>query len=200
MKFGPLDQTRFKSGHQISQTNRLKRRVDLDRRIFCTTNLSHTSSAPIYRPIYRKYRRYIADIFDISAIYLPKNQKKNPRARVSQALTFRPIFRSDSDISLKYRRYFPIFLDFSCKRFSVSKIVSFTPNIRYITDISADISEISILGYRYHPCLVPVPRCDSTQKWKNSPFFVHLSSIILFYSILHQKPTWNPSQQLHKHF
>ena len=132
MKSGLLDQTRFKSGYHISQTSSLKRRVDLDRRIFCTTNLSHPSSAPIFRPIYQKYRRNIADIFDILAIYLPEKPKNFPRARVSQASTFRPIFRSDSDISPKYRRYFLIFLDFSCKRFSVSKIVSFTPDIRYI--------------------------------------------------------------------
>ena len=75
MKSGPLDQTRFKSGHQISQTSRLKRRVDLDCPIFCTTNLSHPSSASIFQPIYRKYRRYIVDIFDISTIYLPEKPK-----------------------------------------------------------------------------------------------------------------------------
>ena len=146
MKSGPLDQTRFKSCHQISQTSGLKRRVDLDRRIFCTTNLSHTSSLVDISSIYRKYRRYIADIFDISAIYLPeKKPKKFSCARVSQPQIFRSIFRSESDISPKYRRYSPIFLDFSCKRFFVSKIVSIKPDIRYIADISADISEISIL-------------------------------------------------------
>ena len=110
MKSGPLDQTRFKSGHQISQTSRLKRRVDLDRRIFCTANLSHTSSAPIYRPIYRKYHRYIADIFDISAIYLPKKPKK------FSALACLPNVDISTDISVRFR-YFAeisaIFSDFS---------------------------------------------------------------------------------------
>ena len=120
MKSGPLDQTRFKSGHQISQTSRLKRRLDLDRRIFCTTDLSH-----------KQPRRYISQ----------KNQKKISHARVSHV----SIFRSNSDISPKYRRYLPIFLDFSCKQLSVSKIVSLTPDIRYIAEISADISDISIL-------------------------------------------------------
>ena len=106
MKSGPLDQTRFKSGHQISQTSRLKRRVDLDRRIFCTTNLSYTSSLGDILPIYRKYRRYIADIFDISAIYLPEKTKKFP------TLACLP----SADISVRIRYFveiLPTFSDFS---------------------------------------------------------------------------------------
>ena len=63
---------------------------------------------------------------------------------------------------------------------------------RYHLDGTSTISPLH-KGYRYHTCLVPVPSCDSAQKWQNSPFFIHLSSIILFYSILHKKPTWNPS-------
>ena len=54
--------------------------------------------------------------------------------------------------------------------------------------------------YQYHPKGVPVPVSDSSQKWQTSPFFMHFSSIILLYSILHKKLTWNPSKQLHKHF
>ena len=55
-------------------------------------------------------------------------------------------------------------------------------------------------GYRYHPKGVPVPVSDSAQKWKNSPFLIHFSSMNHFYYILHQKLTWNPSKQLHQHF
>ena len=142
MKSGSLDQTRFKSGHQINQTSRLKRRVDLDRRIFCTTNLSHTSSLGDISPIYRKYRRYIVDIFDISAIYLPEKTKKFPTRACLPSVDI------STDISVRIRYFaeisptFSDFLDFSCKRFSISKIVSIKPDIRYI----ADISEISILA------------------------------------------------------
>ena len=44
-------------------------------------------------------------------------------------------------------------------------------------------------GYRYHSKGVPVSVSDSAQKWQNSPFFMHFSSIIIFYYILHQKLT-----------
>ena len=50
--------------------------------------------------------------------------------------------------------------------------------------------------YRYHPCLVSVPVAGTDQKWQISPSFIHFSSINLFYSILHQKPTWNPSKTI----
>ena len=108
----------------------------------------HNKSEPHMQP-----RRYIADISNISPIYRryfryigdisPRKKPENfPRARVSQPSIYRPIFRSESDISPKYRRHFPIFLDFSCKRFSVLKIASIKADIQYI----ADISEISILA------------------------------------------------------
>ena len=110
MKSGPLDQIIFKSGHQISQTSCLKRRVDLDRRIFCTTNLSHTSNLEDISSIYRKYRRYIADIFDISAIYLPEKTKKCPTHACLPSVDI------STDISVRIR-YFaeisPTFSDFS---------------------------------------------------------------------------------------
>ena len=145
MKSGPLDQARFKSGHQISQTSRLKRRLDLDRRIFCTTDLHHTLS--------RRYiDRYIENIADISSIFSiyrryisQKNLKIFSHACVSHVSIFRPIFQSASDILPKYRRYLSIFHDFSCKRLSIAKIVSLTPDIRYIAEISADIFDISII-------------------------------------------------------
>ena len=41
----------------------------------------------------------------------------------------------------------PIFFDFFTERFSIAKIVSFGSDIRYIADISADISEISNSGF-----------------------------------------------------
>ena len=115
MKSGPLDQSRFKSGHQIGQTNRLKRKLDLGRRIFCTTYLSHRSS-----------NRYIENIADISPIfsiyrrYISQKITKNvSHARVSHVSIFRPICRPDSDISLIFRRYLPIFCDFSSKRLNL---------------------------------------------------------------------------------
>ena len=58
----------------------------------------------------------------------------------------RYVDRYFGDISPIFRRHFPIFSYFSSKRFSVAKIASIKADIRYITDISADISEISILG------------------------------------------------------
>ena len=126
MKSGPLDQSRFKSGHQIGQTSRLKRRLDLGRRIFCTTDLSHRSSS-------RYIDRYIKNIADISPIfsiyrrYISQKISKNvSHARVSHVSIFRPICRPDSDISPKYRRYLPIFCDFSSKRLYISNIVSLT--------------------------------------------------------------------------
>ena len=54
--------------------------------------------------------------------------------------------------------------------------------------------------YRYRSKGVPVPVFESAQKWQISPFFMHFSSINHFYYIFHQKLTWNPSKQLHKHF
>ena len=96
MESGPLDQTRFKSGHQISQTSRLKRRVDLDCRIFCTANLSHTSSADIS-----------TDISKISMIYLPKKPKKiSPRACF-------PNINILTDISVRFRYFAEISAIFS---------------------------------------------------------------------------------------
>ena len=143
MKSGPLDQTRFKSGHQISQTSSLKRRVDLDRRIFCPKNLSHTSSAPIYR----KYRRYIADIFDISAIYLPEKPKKNSTRACLPSVDI------STDISVRFR-YFaeisPIFSDFS--RFFLQTIFCIKNRFVYARYPNiADISKISILGHIRNP-------------------------------------------------
>ena len=146
MKSGPLDQTRFKSGHQISQTSRLKRRLDLDRRIFCTNDLHHKIS----RRYIDRYIENIADISPIFSIYRRYISKKKlkifPRARFPHVSIFRPICRSATDISPKYRRYLPIFHDFSCKRLSSAKIASFPPDIRYIAEISADIFDISVLA------------------------------------------------------
>ena len=105
MKSGSLDQSRFKSGHQIGQTSRLKRRLDLGRRIFCTTDLNHRSS----NRYIDRYIENIADIFDISAIYLPKNRKKCfPRAclpRVDISTDMSPRFRYFADISTIFANF-----------------------------------------------------------------------------------------------
>ena len=113
MKSGPLDQTRFKSGHQISQTSRLKRRLDLDRRIFCTNDLHHKISrryiADISKisPIYRRYFRYIGDIS-------PKKSSNFFPARVSLTCRFfdryvvqAPIFRRNIGDICRFSTIFP---------------------------------------------------------------------------------------------
>ena len=72
--------------------------------------------------------------------------KKIPHARVSlNAEKSTEISASDryiGDIS-------PIFFDFSTERFLIAKIVSLGSDIRYIADISADISKISNTARRY---------------------------------------------------
>ena len=150
MKSGPLDQSRFKSAHQIGQTSRLKRRRDLGRRI-SAQQISATQEA-------RRYiDRYIENIVDISpifSIYRRYISQKMPQnfapARVSHVSKFRPKYRPDSDISSIYRRYLPIFGDFSSKRLNVSKIASLASDTRNIADISANISDILVLDiYRY---------------------------------------------------
>ena len=146
MKSGPLDQSRFKSGHQIGQTSRLKRRLDLGRRIsaqqISATEADSDISTDISKisAIYRRYFRYIDDIS-------PKKSRKMSPTRVSHVSKFRPKYRPDSDISPKYRRYLPIFCDFSSKRLYLSNIASLTPDTINIADISADISDILVLGY-----------------------------------------------------
>ena len=59
---------------------------------------------------------------------------------------FPPKYRPDSDISPIYRRYLPIFGDFSSKRLNVSNFASLASDTRNIADISADISDILILA------------------------------------------------------
>ena len=51
-----------------------------------------------------------------------------------------------------------------------------------------------------HVQVVPVHVTEYCPKCVFSPIFHALSSIDHSYYILHQKLTWNPSQQLHKHF
>ena len=137
MKSGPLDQSRFKSGHQIGQTSRLKRRLDLGRRISAQQISATEADSDISKisAIFSIYRRYIAQ----------KISKNVSHARVSHVSKFRPKYHPDSDISPKYRRYLQIFCDFSSKRLYLSKIASLTPDTRNIADISADISDILIL-------------------------------------------------------
>ena len=43
-------------------------------------------------------------------------------------------------------------------------------------------------GYRYHLCLVPVPNCDSVQKWQILSSFTHFSSINLSIPSYIKKP------------
>ena len=136
MKSGSLDQTRFKSGHQISQTSRLKRRLDLDRRIFCTTDLHHKIS----RRYIDRYIENIADIFDISAIYLQKKaQIFSPRACPSRVdfstdMSFSyQYFAEISAIFADFPRFFLQTTFFSKNRFVTSRYPIYRRNIgRYI--------------------------------------------------------------------
>ena len=106
--------------------------------------------SPIFLPIFPIYLRYISDISPIFPIYRryisQKITKNVSHARVSHVSKFRPKYRPDSDISPIYRRYLPIFGDFSSKRLNVSKIASLASDTRNIAYISADISDILVLG------------------------------------------------------
>ena len=95
MKSGPLDQSRFKSGHQIGQTSRLKRRFDLGRRI----SAQQISATEVDS--------------DISPIYLPKNLKKClpraclPRVEISTEISSR--FRYFAEISAIFADFLRFF-------------------------------------------------------------------------------------------
>ena len=102
MKSGPLDQSRFKSGHQIGQTSRLKRRLDLGRRISAQQISATEADSDIS-----------TDISKISAIYLPKNLKKCfpraclPRVEISTEISSR--FRYFAEISAIFADFLQFF-------------------------------------------------------------------------------------------
>ena len=138
MKSGPLDQTRFKSGHQIGQTSRLKRRLDLDRRIFCTTDLSHKQG----RRYIDRYIENIADISPIFSIYRryisQKNQKMFP-TRVSPTCRYFdryvvqiPIFRENIGDIFRFFTIFPANDFLYQKSFRYLPISDISPKYRSI--------------------------------------------------------------------
>ena len=184
MKSGPLDQSRFKSGLQIGQTSRLKRRRDLGRRI-SAQQISATQEARRYIDRYIENIGDISPIFSIYRRYISQKKAQNfVHARVSHVSKFRPKYRPDSDISPIYRRYLPIFGDFSSKRLNVSKIASLAADTRNIADISADISEILVLApntqrsydrwlHSPHSTPLPFPLQRSYDRCSSFNFFFH---------------------------
>ena len=115
---------------------------DISRYIFdIFTDISDIS------PIFYRYFRYIGNISTRNC------QKKSPTRACHSMPKSRPKYRSLADISAIFLRFFLIFFDFSTERFSIAKIVSLGSDIRYIADISTDISEISNTAYKYIPAI-----------------------------------------------